>query len=109
PDGAMPWAGLVASGNRLYGTTREGGAGDRGTVFAINMDGSGFTNLHHFNGRPDGSHPYSELVLLGNTLYGTTDGGGASGKGSVFAVNTDGTGFTILHSFTNDDGASPEA
>ena len=26
--------------------------------------------------------------------------GGSSGNGTVFAVNTDGTGFTNLHSFT---------
>ena len=40
------------------------------------------------------------LILSGNTLYGTTTGGGSSGNGTVFAINTDGTGFTTLHSFT---------
>ena len=32
---------------------------------------------------------------MGRQLYG-----GSSGNGTVFAVNTDGTGFTNLHSFT---------
>ncbi len=40
------------------------------------------------------------LILSGNTLYGTTYGGGTNGNGTVFAVNTDGTGFTVLHTFT---------
>ena len=48
----------------------------------------------------DGSYPYAGLILSGNTLYGTTIDGGSSGNGTVFAVNTDGTGFTNLHSFT---------
>ena len=42
----------------------------------------------------DGAFPYSGLVLLGNTLYGTTTQGGSGGVGTVFSVNTDGTGFT---------------
>ena len=44
--------------------------------------------------------PYGGLILSGNTLYGTAQYGGSSGNGTVFAVNTDGTGFTNLYSFT---------
>jgi uncharacterized repeat protein (TIGR03803 family) len=62
------------------------------------------------------------LILLGNTLYGTTGGGGSSGNGTVFGVSLNGTGFTTLYSFpatypfeiqpfftvfTNQDGALP--
>src|SRR5712691_3437863 len=47
-DGANPMAGLVLSGNALYGTAYAGGSGVAGTVFAINTNGSGFTNLHSF-------------------------------------------------------------
>jgi uncharacterized repeat protein (TIGR03803 family) len=50
------------------------------------------------------------LILSGNTLYGTTSRGGSWNAGTVFAVNTDGTGFTTLHSLTNgSDGANPQA
>src|SRR5207245_2162792 len=63
--------------------------------------------------------PWTGLILSGNTLYGTTQYGG-SGDGTVFSVNTDGTRFTLLHTFTatshpgfvdgtNSDGASPRA
>ena len=48
----------------------------------------------------DGAYPHAGLILSGNTLYGTAYGGGSSGNGTVFAVNTDGTGFTNLYSFT---------
>src|SRR5439155_13638572 len=68
----------------------------------------------HTNG--DGANPFAGLILSGNTLYGTAEYGGSANNGTVFAVNTDGTGFTSLYSFTaipssgphaNSDGAYP--
>ncbi len=122
-DGAGPRAGLILSGNALfgtpYGTAAYGGSSGRGTVFAVNTDGSGFKTLHSFTAgstnssgvytNTDGATPFAGLILSGNTLYGTASEGGSSGYGTVFAVNTDGTGFTNLHSFTGGDGANPDA
>jgi len=121
-DGAYPVSGLLLSGNTLYGTAGGGRAGN-GTVFAIKTDGTGFTNLYSFsstgtNGlNSDGANPSGNLILSGNTLYGTANGGGSGGSGTVFAIKTDGTGFTKLYSFTaldptfstNSDGAYPVA
>ncbi len=106
-DGGNPQGVLVFSSNMLYGTTMQGGSLSNGTLFAVNTDGTGFTNLHNFTGGDDGSGPPDGLILFGNTLYGTTAWDGTSSYGTVFAVNTDGTGFTTLHSFsaTNSDGA----
>lgn len=124
--GAVPTAGLLLSSNTLYGTAQYGGIYGDGAVFAVNTDGSGFTNLHNFatiygpnsftgyGSNVDGDFPQGVLVISGNTLYGTAFSGGANGTGTVFSLNTDGTGFTTLHSFgaTNDseinsDGAFP--
>jgi uncharacterized repeat protein (TIGR03803 family) len=106
-DGANPQAGLILSGNTLYGTTYQGGSSGYGAVFALNRNGTGFTNLHSFTGGSNGAFPYARLILSGSTLYGTAYGGGV---GMVFAVNTNGTGFTNLHSFTGgSDGANPQA
>jgi len=107
-DGASPRCTLIFSGNRLYGTAYEGGAGGNGTVFAINIDGTGFTNLHSFAGpfhwppfgttiNLDGALPYGALVVSGNSLYGTTTEGGYAGAGTIFCLRTDGTGFTNLY------------
>ena len=99
PDGAIPAGSLVAGGDMIYGTTSQGGAGGEGTVFALNQDGSGFAVLHGFSG-VDGSDPIGGLCLAGGTLYGTTSGGfGNLGSGSVFGVNTDGTGFSTIYGF----------
>jgi uncharacterized repeat protein (TIGR03803 family) len=115
-DGAYPVASLVLSGNTLYGTAESGGSSGNGTVFRINTDGTGFTNLHNFtplsgsvSSNSDGAWLQAGLVLSGNTLYGTAEYGGSSGAGTVFALNTDGSGFTALHSFTGGDGAFPVA
>jgi uncharacterized repeat protein (TIGR03803 family) len=116
-DGAHPQAGLILSGNTLYGTSEYGGSYGYGTIFAISTNGMGFTNLYSFTGGSDGESPYAGLILSGNTLYGTSQYGGSSANGTVFALNTDGTDFTNLHSFTavsnsfpynaNGDGANP--
>jgi uncharacterized repeat protein (TIGR03803 family) len=124
-DGAIPQAGLILSGNILYGTALFGGSSSAGTLFALNTNGARFTNLHTFAGGSDGGGPLGRLILSGNTLYGTTGGGGSGNAGTVFAVNTNGTGFTTLHSFAagtpscrsgpnyycliNSDGAYPQA
>lgn len=111
-NGADPLTGLCLSGNTLYGTTGIGGTNADGTIFSINTDGSDFTTLHNFiGGTNDGSRPMGRLVLSGGTLYGTTYGGGAYGPGIIFSLNTNGTGYTILHSFSDlkGDGDAPES
>ena len=107
-DGAHPYATLFLSGNTLYGTTAYGSTNGAGTVFAINTDGTSFTNLHIFteynNGtNTDGAGPYSGLILSGNTLYGTTVAGGGSGQGTVFSISlpVSTPQLTIIPSATN--------
>ncbi len=112
-DGFEPLASLTLVGSTLYGTSEYGGStyGD-GTVFSINTDGSAYTVLHSFaGGARDGSDSRAGLTLVGSTLYGTTYTGGSAGDGTVFSVNTDGSGYNVLHSFTGgpDDGINPEA
>jgi uncharacterized repeat protein (TIGR03803 family) len=124
-DGGNPYSQLIVANNVLYGTTSDGGSGNAGTVFAINLDNTNFTVLHSFAATADdanfnltnrdGAFPYARLLLSGNVLYGTTSSGGTGGAGTVFAVNLDNTNFTVLHSFaalnfltlTNTDGTSP--
>jgi uncharacterized repeat protein (TIGR03803 family) len=109
-DGADPTGGVILSGNTLYGTAGTGGSSGKGTVFAVNTDGTGFTTLYSFTGSSDGAYPRARLILSGNTLYGTALSGGSSYRGTVFAINTDGTGFTNLHSFNDsNDGGGPPA
>ncbi|MHB8521299.1 MAG: choice-of-anchor tandem repeat GloVer-containing protein, partial [Limisphaerales bacterium] len=96
-EGNTPAAGLVLSGTTLYGTTQFGGNGGNGTIFKVNTDGSGFSTLHPMlSAASDGAFPQSIMVLSGSTLYGTASGGGPSGFGTVFSMNTDGSGYTVI-------------
>jgi uncharacterized repeat protein (TIGR03803 family) len=108
-DGGRPFAGLLLSGNTLYGTASEGGTGDFGTLFGVNTNGTDFTVLYSFTNGLDGSIPYGGLVQSGNRLYGTAAYGGTNGYGTVFGVNTNGIGFTVLHTFNGVDGSDPSA
>ena len=100
-DGRFPYSDLTLSGTNLYGTTSGGGSQGDGTVFQIGTNGSGYSILHSFSGSADGSLPmFGSLALGGSTLYGMDYGGGSLGDGSVFKVNTNGSGFTVLHFFT---------
>jgi uncharacterized repeat protein (TIGR03803 family) len=115
--------GLVLSGSTLYGTAEYGGSNYTGTIFKLNTDGSGFSAIHHFSPRSydsllgstnaDGFSPMAALTLggddlVGRTLYGTASEGGGTGGGTVFKLNTNGSGFTVLHHFTNTDANTPE-
>jgi uncharacterized repeat protein (TIGR03803 family) len=108
-EGANPLAGLILWGNMLFGTTSSGGVSSNGTVFSLSTNGTDFLTLYSFSGGRDGAKPAAALNLAGNTLYGTTMNGGAWGWGAIFAIGTDGSGFTTLHSFNGVDGASPLA
>ncbi len=110
PDGMNVYAGVVmdSSGN-LYGTTRDGGSNNLGTVFKVTPTGTE-TVLYSFAGGSDGSNPYASLVFdsAGN-LYGTTYAGGSNNLGTVFKITPSGAE-TVLHTFgSGNDGAAPYA
>lgn len=56
------------------------------------------TLLHEFNGL-EGAAPFAEVLLVDDTIFGTTSLGGVDGDGIVYRVKTDGTGFQVLHDF----------
>jgi len=108
-DGGYTSGGLMQdTAGDLYGTTADGGASGYGTVFKLATAGKE-TVLHSFRGA-DGSYPGMGPLILDSagTLYGTTYYGGASGYGTIFALDTAGQE-TVLHSFTGKDGSYPIA
>jgi uncharacterized repeat protein (TIGR03803 family) len=75
------------------------------------------TLLHTFTGQTDDGGarygapyggPYGSLAQDTSTLYGSTSGGGTGGgtggNGVVFSIGKNGSGFTVLHSFTGGSG-----
>lgn len=96
--------------NMMYGITKEGGSHDKGVIFQFDPSTSAYKEIHNFSGgSSDGaSSDHGFLALIGDTLYGLTQGGGENDNGVLFRKNQDGSGFLVLHSFGNsDDGKNP--
>src|SRR6202011_268725 len=106
-DGSHPRAALIADpeGN-LYGTTIDGGTGGQGTVFQLTPSGT-LNVLYSVTGGGDGALPFAGVIAdAAGNLYGTTNGGGAIGQGTVFQLDPSGT-LNVLYRFTGRDGAIP--
>ena len=112
-------AGTLAEGpdGAIYGTTNEGGAGTGpqcfvdhdgcGTVFKYTRR-SGVEVLHSFSGDGgDGAFPSGSLLMANDgNLYGTTYGGGAQQRGTLYRITPGGV-MTVLHQFDVATGAEP--
>ena len=132
-DGGRSAGGMVLAGDTLFGAAQSGGANGGGTLFSVRTNGSNFTLLHTFApgnylsfgsvvfSNADGYSPNSDLLLNSNVIYGTTVSGGTNGFGAIFSMDTTGSNFTLLHTFskgigsvagnsyTNTDGTYPNA
>jgi uncharacterized repeat protein (TIGR03803 family) len=110
-DGASSDHGyVVQSGHHLYGMTTNGGHHNDGVIFKLNIDDQSFQLLHKFGEtHHDGKNPYGSLLLVNDTLYGTTANGGDKDMGTVFVINTDGNNYQRLYSFGGraNDGSKP--
>lgn len=109
-DGVNPQAPMIVVKGKLYGVTDGGGANKAGIIFTLTTAGSEKV-LYSFKGGSDGAVPEAGLIEVNGRLYGTTAGSGAYGPyGTVFKINTDGSGHVVLHSFgSKGDGTAPEA
>src|SRR5579872_6589163 len=81
-------------------------------AMATAIHGQTFTSLHNFGGI-DGAYPGAVLIQgVDGNLYGTTQGGGIRGDGTVFKMTPSGT-LTTIYSFCSEancaDGSSPYA
>jgi uncharacterized repeat protein (TIGR03803 family) len=107
-DGYNSYGKLLEVSGVLYGMSGAGGANGAGTIYKINPDGTGYSIIYSFTGQPAAGSPQGSLILYNNKLYGMTVAGGTSNKGTVFSINTDGTGYQTLKSFTGGaDGSYP--
>ena len=122
-DGAFPFYGDVVfdvSGN-LYGTTIEGGGwmsgcleDGCGVAYEISPSNGGWYTSMIYGFVNGSTHtPFSGVIVdSSGNLYGTTNGGGEAGFGSIYELSPNGGSWSqiVLYSFLNgNDGASPVA
>lgn len=100
--GSIRWRPVVAPDGFLYGVCEDGAQFSNGTIWKLKKDGTSFTVLKVLNNSAESTSGfYGSLVLgLDGKLYGTVSGS----NGHIIRINTNGTGFTKLVSFTNTSG-----
>lgn len=105
--GEYPAAPMIREGAFLWGTTANGGANNRGTVFKVNILTGALTTVVEFSAAT-GIQPWGALVPDGaGFLWGTTRSGGASSRGVVFKVNIATGTLSNAVDFTGTAGAFP--
>ena len=72
------------------------------------VTGGTITTLATFN-VTNGAYPSGGLVVIGTTLYGTTQIGGSSNDGTVFSVPVNGGTPTTVASFNGSNGTDPQS
>ncbi len=90
---------LTLYNTMFYGTTRYGGANNMGVLYKVNMDGSGFVKLLDFSDDLGITKFNNPLTIINDIIYGTTEYGGPIAYGTMYKINTDGTGFSKLLDF----------
>jgi uncharacterized repeat protein (TIGR03803 family) len=110
-DGTNPQGGLISVNGLLYGVTPGGGDSRCGNVFSLNPSTGQEIVLYKFQGGNDACGPVGNLAHFNGVLYGASPFGGLYFYGTVFALKLDGSGETIVHSFSagRKDGGIPEA
>ncbi len=104
--GAQPMARLLEGGDGwIYGVTASGGKSGLGAAYRVKATGEAEL-LASFTGA-NGQSPQSALVgsEVSGGIYGTTTGGGAMGKGTVFRVLV--TSVFKVADFNGTDGRAP--
>lgn len=99
----FPYADLLLYDNYLYGVT-YGGSSASGEIFKLKNDGTEFSTLYTFDNPEDGQKAYNSLIIVDNSLFGTTESGGINNMGTLFRINIDGTNFKKLYDFSSAGG-----
>ncbi len=85
----------------LYGTCVQGGKYFEGTIYILSRDGSYYQTLHSFDENPgDGEAPSDCLVEASDgNLYGVTPQTKLTGRGTIYKIALDGTGYKSIYYF----------
>jgi uncharacterized repeat protein (TIGR03803 family) len=114
-NGAFPSGGLVEFQGELYGTTESGGPFGEGSVYRVNLETGGLTEVATFDSfAGTGAIPMGGLVVANGSLWGTTTLGSCSPEtfecnnlGTVFNVSLETGLLTTVYQFTTETGANP--
>lgn len=81
--------GLIVNGDKeLLGVARSGGKRTRyGNIFSMNISNNSYKQLINFQDSPNGRKPIGDLIPYKNYVYGVTQYGGKSDKGTIYKIS----------------------
>lgn len=107
--GNYPNGSLISDGISLFGMASFGGTSNFGTLFKVLPNGTGFTKLYEFGGKPDGGYPNGSLIAVDSFLYGMTPASGTNDKGIIFKIKRNETSIVKLFDFDGiSSGSTPQ-
>jgi uncharacterized repeat protein (TIGR03803 family) len=94
--GSGPYGQLFQAVNgKLYGTTRQGGINNQGTMYEYNLETSLFTKKVDFEDYDKGAYPMCGVVQAANgKLYGVTTEGGIMDDGVLYSYDLNTSTYT---------------
>jgi uncharacterized repeat protein (TIGR03803 family) len=101
---------MQASNGSFYGTNKTSGPTWSGSIYKLAVSPLSYQQFYPFCPAPGcGNYPTGSLLQASDGyLYGTSTGSGQTGTyGTVFRINTDGSGYLIIHTFNILDGSTP--
>jgi uncharacterized repeat protein (TIGR03803 family) len=113
----FPTAPPTERGGALYGILSQGGTGNTGVVYKVDLDGLNYVQVHDFDKPSEGRVPKGGLLLASDgNLYGTASTGGqhsrhlSDGDGTIFSISpTDQFSRVLSFGSSSKDGARPIA
>ena len=108
-NGSNPGSSLnLATNGKLYGLTQDGGSLSDGVLFEYDPATSSFAKKLDFN-LTEGESPRGSLAQASNgKFYGTTNGGGATGDGTLFEFDPATAMYTKKVDFIGANGLNPQ-
>ncbi|MBL7925196.1 MAG: T9SS type A sorting domain-containing protein [Bacteroidia bacterium] len=99
---------IVATNNKLYGLTNNGGVYDKGVLFSYDPALNQYLKLHDFNDTT-GQFPTGSVIQAStnNKLYGMTTTGGQNSCGVIFSYDISNSVYAVVHPFNFTTGFAP--
>lgn len=94
---------------QIWGITSTGGAGNAGTLFRMNADGTGYTKMSEFSAELQGAvtNYNNPIIASDGNLYGTLANGGKYGSGVIYKYDLTNNTYTVVYNFQDLNGTTP--
>ncbi|MEL6558706.1 MAG: MBG domain-containing protein [Bacteroidota bacterium] len=85
--------------DKIWGVNSAGGTNGKGTIYTVNLDGTGLTVVANIPTTSESSAGARAPQLINGKVWVVAGTGGANGYGEIYTLDTDGSNFQTVYSF----------